>query len=111
MNLSQPPLFSEVPYSGADCATGTEQCWPIDNVIDPHAESAAVANKPFYLFPAMADEQLDIFDAFPSKKPQLMRNERLAGDFKERFWELRGQRPHPRSEAAGKNSDWRHPGH
>src|SRR5713226_5436289 len=72
--------------SAANRATGAEQRWPVDNVIDLHAESAAVANKELYLLPAVADQQLDVSDAFPSKKPQLMRDKRFAGDFEERFW-------------------------
>jgi hypothetical protein len=34
------------------------------------------------LLPAIADEQLDLVDAFASKEPKLVGYERLAGDFK-----------------------------
>jgi len=58
---------SETLESAADRAPGAEQCRPVDDVIDLHAKSAAVANKELYLLPAIADQQLGVSDAFPAK--------------------------------------------
>ena len=39
----------------ANRATGAERSWPVDDVIDLHAESFAIADKERYLLPAVAD--------------------------------------------------------
>ena len=44
----------------------------VDDIIDLHAETAAVANKELCLLPAATDQQLDVWNTFSSKKPQLV---------------------------------------
>src|ERR1700730_12779011 len=95
----------------ADRASGADQFWAIDDILDLQAESAAIARECLDLLPTIADQKLDVLNALASAKPQLMGEEGLAGHFEQSLRQLLGQRSHTRRQPAGKYGDRRHSHH